>query len=113
MVDVDPSGRTVDIDVVQWILRPDFEAAIVDGRLSADDPCTGLDDCIANAQDRVRTMPVAPAARVSIVDYDNCCGSVRTDSLGDVFTRMREGRDLFALTVAGGRITALDELYLA
>jgi hypothetical protein len=113
MVDVDAAGRTVDVDVVQWILRDDFEAAIADGRLSADDVCTDLDYCIANAQDRVRTMPVAAGARVSVVDYDKCCGSLRTDSLGDVFTRMREGRDLFVLTVAGGQITALDELYLA
>jgi hypothetical protein len=113
MVDVDVAGRTVDVDVIQWILRPDFEAAIADGRLDRDDPCTDLDYCIANAQDRVRTMPVASDARVSVVDYDDCCGSVRTDSVADVLMRLREGRDLFVLTVAAGRITALDELYLA
>lgn len=112
LVDVDVDARQVEVDVVQWILRPDFAAAVSDGRLTASDPCMELDYCIANSQDRVRTMPVAGDARVSVVDYDSCCGSVRTDELADVLLRLREGRDLFVLTVAAGQITALDELYV-
>lgn len=112
MVDVDVARREVDIDVVQWFLRPDFETAIAEGRLSSSDPCLELDYCIANAQDRVRVMSVAPNARVSVVDYASCCESLRTDALSDVFDRMREGRDLFVLEVVGGQVTALDELYL-
>ena len=57
-------------------------------------------------------MPVAVGARVSIVGYDPCCASQRTDDLDDVFVRMREGHDLFLLTVQDGAVVSLDEVYL-
>jgi hypothetical protein len=49
---------------------------------------------------------------VSVVDWDHCCGSVRTDDLASAFDRLREGRDLFQLTAEDGTIVALDEIYL-
>jgi hypothetical protein len=113
LVDVDVRDRQVQIDVVQWFYRADFDEAIAAGRLRPDEPCIDLDYCLVNNDDRVRTMNVKPTARVSIVDYDHCCGSVRTDDLVSAFDRMRDGRDLFLLTAEDGVIVALDEIYLA
>lgn len=111
IVDVDVEGRSVVVDVAQWFERDDFDAAVAEGRLPADAECLEYDYCIANAQQRVRTMPVAPDARVSVVDWGRCCDSVRTDDLAHVLVRMREAQDLFLLTVRNGVVVALDEIY--
>jgi hypothetical protein len=113
LVDVDVPNRQLQIDVVQWFNREDFDDAIAAGRLKADDPCVDLDYCIVNNENQVRTMNVTATARVSVVDYDHCCTSMRTDDLASALTRLREGRDIFVLTAQGGKIVAVDELYLA
>jgi hypothetical protein len=113
LVDVDVANRTVVFDLVQWFSRDDFEQAIADGRLGADDPCVELDYCIVNTNQATRTMPVTSGARVSVVDYDDCCTFRRTDDLEDARSRLLESRDLFLLTAEDGELTALDEVYLS
>jgi hypothetical protein len=113
LVEVDVPARRVVFDLVQWFYRDDFEQAIADGRLGSDDPCVELDYCIVNTNQATRTMDVTADARVSIVDYEDCCEFVRTDDLADAATRLAEGRDLFLITASDGEIEALDEVYLS
>jgi hypothetical protein len=113
LVDVDVENRSVVFDLVQWFYRDDYDQAIADGRLSGDEPCLELDYCIVNSNQATRKMTVTPDARVSVVDYDDCCTFRRTDDLTDARERRAESRDVFLLTAEDGEITALDEVYLS
>jgi hypothetical protein len=113
LVEVDVANRSIVFDLVQWFYRDDYDQAIADGRLSADEPCIELDYCIVNTNQATRTMRVAPGARVSVVDYDDCCTFRRTDDLADARDRLAEGRDVFLLTAEDGELTAVDEVYLS
>jgi hypothetical protein len=113
LVEVDVENRSVVFDLVQWFYRDDYDQAIADGRLSADEPCIELDYCIVNTNQATRTMQVTADARVSVVDYDDCCTFRRTDDLADARDRLAESRDVFLVTAEDGEITALDEVYLS
>ena len=110
---VDVPARSIEFDLVQWFYRDDFEQAIADGRLSADADCIEFDYCIVNSDQRKRTMAVTDDARVSVIDYDECCTARRTNDLTDAKDRLAESRDIFLLTAKDGEIVAVDEVYLS
>jgi hypothetical protein len=113
LVAVDVPERSIEFDLVQWFYRDDFPQAISDGRLSADAECLDFDYCIVNNDQRTRTMTVADDARVTVIDYDDCCTFRRTDDLADAKQRLDESRDIFLLTAQDGELVAVDELYLS
>jgi hypothetical protein len=113
LTDVDVVDRSIVFDLVQWFYRDDYEQAIADGRLRADADCIEFDYCMVNSDQRTRTMSVTDDARVSVVDYDDCCTFRRTDDLTDALVRLQESRDVFLVTAQGGEIIAIDEVYLS
>jgi hypothetical protein len=113
LVEVDVPARKLVFDLVQWFYEPDFEQAIADGRLAADAECVDFDYCMVNSDQRTRTMTVTDDARVSVVDYADCCDFRRTDDLADAQQRLQESRDVFLLTAEDGEIIAVDEVYLS
>jgi hypothetical protein len=113
LTDVDVVNRTIVFDLVQWFYRDDYEQAIADGRLRADADCIEFDYCMVNSDQRTRTMSVTDDARVSVVDYDDCCTFRRSDDLADALVRLQESRDVFLVTAKGGEIIAVDEIYLS
>lgn len=110
---VDLKARTVTFTRYDWYGSSEYHDAIARGVLVPNDPCLELDYCSVQSDAFARTLPIVSDARVSVVDWARCCGSVRTDDLADVVQRVtdRDDHKLFLLTVAAGAVTALDEQY--
>lgn len=107
---LDLAARTVTFDRALWFTPSEYASGVAAGWIEPGNDCLELDYCVVQEYGPRRTLPVAPGARISVVDWDRCCGSVRTDSFDSL--RQRSSPDLlFVVTVANGVITALDELY--
>jgi hypothetical protein len=117
---LDRHARTLRFDVVQWLTGDAADAAF--HREHPEAPDTGAPNgyYIVNQNPRLRTLPVAPGARVSVV-WGEHGTEPRTISFaefpgylaGDVDPHDHTlWYDPFWLTVHNGRITAIDEQYV-
>lgn len=106
---VDVAGRTVTVDLVQWFTgEAAAKAATEDGQESP----PPNDYYIRNVNPRLRTMPLATDARLTLTGQT--AGQGGSDPVQvDLATIRASGRDhLFWATVQGGRILRLEEQYL-
>ncbi len=109
---VDVAARTVTFDLVQWFEgAAAAKAAAEDGEESP----PPNDYYIRNVNPRLRTLPVATGARLTLTRLTlgqgggNAAGGVPVD----LATVAANGRDhLFWATVQGGRIQRLEEQYI-
>jgi hypothetical protein len=108
---VDMAGRTVTLDLVQWFIGDAAtKAAAEDGEESP----PPNDYYIRNVNPRLRTLPLAPGAhltltRQTLAQGGDATGAVEVD-LAKLATSGR--KHLFWATVQAGRILRLEEQYL-
>ena len=109
---VDPGRRTVTFDLLQWF---EGEAAAKAAAEDGEESPPPNDYYIRNVNPRLRTLPVAADARLTLTRLTlgqgggNAAGGVPVD----LATVAANGRDhLFWATVQGGRILRLEEQYI-
>jgi hypothetical protein len=114
ITDVDPAARTVTVDVVQLFLGKDAARAAAEDHAAEVPPPN--DVWIRNQSSRLRTLSVAPAARITVNVHgaDESGSSVKDTSIS--FDKLAQVRDLasgvFWLTVKDGVVTRVAEQYL-
>jgi hypothetical protein len=108
---VDPATRRLTFTLVYWLQPSEYAAAVTTGIVRPEDDCLSLDYCQVVQDTRPRTMVVAPAARLSLVNWARCCESRLTGDMQELVASVSEGRALFLLTARGGTIIAVDEQY--
>lgn len=105
---VDPGRRTISVDVVQVINPTSSEAATVCPEIARGDH-DGY--CIKNVNGQLRTMAVATKASLQVI---NGSSLRRVDMSGLAAARDGQKEDnFFQITVSGGRVTSVKELYRA
>jgi hypothetical protein len=105
------AGRTVTVDLVQWFTGDAAtKAAAEDGEESP----PPNDYYIRNVNPRLRTLPVATDARLTLTRQTLGQGGDATDGVEVDLARLAGSgrRHLFWATVQGGRILRLEEQYL-
>ena len=109
---VEVGGRTVTFDLVQWFQGDAAARAAAEDGEESPPP---NDYYIRNVNPRLRTLPVAADARLTLTRLalgqggGNAAGGVPVD----LATVAANGRDhLFWATVQGGRILRLEEQYI-
>ena len=109
---VDPGRRTVTFDLLQWF---EGEAAAKAAAEDGEESPPPNDYYIRNVNPRLRTLPVATGARLTLTRQTlgqgggNAAGGVPVD----LAALAANGRDhLFWATVQGGRIQRLEEQYI-
>jgi hypothetical protein len=108
---VNVAGRTVTVDLVQWFTGDAAaKAAAEDGKESP----PPNDYYVRNVNPRLRTLPVAPGARLTLTRQTMGQGGDATGPVQvDLATLAASGRKhLFWATVQNGRILRLEEQYL-
>ena len=108
---VDVAGRTVTFDLVQWFTGDAAtKAAAEDGEESP----PPNDYYIRNVNPRLRTLPLASGARLTLTRQTLGQGGNATEGVEvDLAKLAASGREhLFWATVQGGRILRLEEQYL-
>jgi hypothetical protein len=105
------AGRTVTVDLVQWFTGDAAtKAAAEDGKESS----PPNDYYIRNVNPRLRTLPVATDARLTLTRQTLGQGGDATAGVAVDLARLADSgrRHLFWATVHGGRIVRLEEQYL-
>jgi hypothetical protein len=121
LTDLDPSRRTVTFDLIQFLTGA--EAAKVWAKAHPDEPDGPPNDyLIINDNRRLRTLPIADTARVTVAtDASGGIANVQITmaELPAHLARQRpesaDGRLSYApywLTVRGGQVTGIDEQFL-
>jgi hypothetical protein len=108
---VDVAGRTVTVDLVQWFTgAAATKAAAEDGKESP----PPNDYYVRNVNPRLRTLPVAAGARLTLTRQTLGQGGDATAGVEVDLARLAASgrRHLFWATVQGGRILRLEEQYL-
>jgi hypothetical protein len=108
---VDVAGRTVTVDLVQWFTgEAAAKAAAEDGKESP----PPNDYYVRNVNPRLRTLPLATDARLTLTRQTLGQGGNATEGVeADLARLAASGRKhLFWATVEGGRIQRLEEQYL-
>jgi hypothetical protein len=108
---VDVAGRTVTVDLIQWFTgAAAIKAAAEDGKESP----PPNDYYIRNVNPRLRTLPLATDARLTLTRQTLGQGGDATAGVEVDLARLATSgrRHLFWATVQGGRILRLEEQYL-
>jgi hypothetical protein len=108
---VDVAGRTVTVDLVQWFTgEAATKAAAEDGEESP----PPNDYYVRNVNPRLRTLPVAADARLTLTRQTLGQGGTATDGVEVDLARLAASgrKQLFWASVQGGRILRLEEQYL-
>lgn len=108
---VDVAGRTVTVDLVQWFTgEAATKAAAEDGEESP----PPNDYYVRNVNPRLRTLPIASDARLTLTRQTLGQGGDATAGIAVDLARLAaSGREhLFWASVQGGRVLRLEEQYL-
>jgi hypothetical protein len=109
---VEVGGRTVTFDLVQWF---DGDAAAKAAAEDGEESPPPNDYYIRNVNPRLRTLPVAADARLTLtrLTLQQGGGNAAAGVPVDLATVAANGRDhLFWATVQSGRILRLEEQYI-
>jgi hypothetical protein len=106
---VDAAGRTVTFDLVQWF---DGDAATKAAAEDGEESPPPNDYYIRNVNPRLRTLPVAPDARLSLSGVTLGQGGADSTEVDLATVAAKGPNHLFWATVQGGRIVALEEQYV-
>jgi hypothetical protein len=108
---VDVAGRTVTVDLVQWFTgEAATKAAAEDGEESP----PPNDYYVRNVNPRLRTLPIASGARLTLTRQSLGQGGDATAGVEVDLARLAASgrKHLFWASVQGGRILRLEEQYL-
>ena len=106
---VSVSGRTVTFDLVQWF---DGDAATKAAAEDGEESPPPNDYYIRNVNPRLRTLPVAPDARLSLSGVTLGQGGADSTEVDLATVAAKGPNHVFWATVQGGRIVALEEQYV-
>jgi hypothetical protein len=119
-MDVEGSPQTLVFDLAEFLQgEAANEAAREDGVIGEGESVPN-DYYIRNRNPRLRTLVLDDEVRITVVDWDHCCETIRGDpalfatAFGEATHTgtYRGAASPYWLTVVGGRVVAIEEQYL-
>jgi hypothetical protein len=108
---VDAGSRTIEFDRAAFLTGPAAQrAAEEDGAVAPGDPVPN-DYYVRNEDESVRTLELAPTARLTVVRCPTSCSEGHPRELAD-FLRSFEARSQYWVTLSDSRVVAIDEQYV-